>query len=190
LAAVKPGALSREAAVEAGFLTIGDHSYGNPSVIAYPGDSGRVEIGRYCSIADGTELFLGGNHRLDWVTTYPLRAVLGLPGALEDGHPATKGDISIGNDVWIGNDVRILSGVNVGDGAAIGAGAMVASDVRPYAVVAGNPARELRRRFSDDVVENLRRVAWWNWPDETVMEKVGELCNPDVETFLRRHSGA
>ncbi len=184
---VKPGAFSREAAIEAGFLTIGEHSYGSPSVIAYPGDSGTITIGRYCSIADGTELFLGGNHRLDWVTTYPLRAVLGLPGALEDGHPSSKGSISIGSDVWVGNDVRILSGVRVGDGAALGAGAVISRDVRPYAVVAGNPAREIRRRFSNPTIAALQRIAWWNWEDDLVRGRVNELCNPDLETFVARY---
>jgi acetyltransferase-like isoleucine patch superfamily enzyme len=169
---------------------MGEHSYGDPRVIVYPGDDGGIEIGRYCSIADGVELFLGGNHRLDWVTTFPLRAVFGLPGALEDGHPASNGRISIGNDVWVGNDVCVLSGVRIGDGAAIGAGAVVAAEVRPYAVVVGNPAREVRRRFNDETVARLRRIAWWEWPDELVLERVEDLCDPDVESFVRRYGPA
>jgi acetyltransferase-like isoleucine patch superfamily enzyme len=188
--APKPGLLSKEQAIAAGLLSLGAHSYGNPSVVAYPGDAGRIEIGRYCSLADGIEFFLGGNHRLDWVTTFPLRAALGLPGALEDGHPASKGPIVIGNDVWIGNDVRVLSGVTVGDGAAIGAGSVVSADVRPYAVVAGNPAREIRRRFDDETVDALLRVAWWDWPDATVRERVGELSDPDLAGFVRRYDPA
>jgi acetyltransferase-like isoleucine patch superfamily enzyme len=180
-------ALSCEAAVSAGVLALGPHSYGSPRVIVYPGDTGSVRIGRYCSIADSVSFMVGGNHRPDWVTTYPLRVMLGLPGALADGHPATKGDIVVGNDVWIGADARVLSGVEIGDGAVIGTGAIVAGDVRPYAIAVGNPAREIRRRFPDETIEALRRIAWWDWPDEVVRERVEELSNPDVEAFARRY---
>jgi acetyltransferase-like isoleucine patch superfamily enzyme len=181
------GALEAEDAVAAGWLAIGEHSYGNPSVVVYPGDKGEVRIGRYCSIADGTVFLPGGNHRLDWVSTYPLRAVLGLPGALEDGHPASKGDIEIGNEVWIGNEVMVLSGVRVGHGAAIGARAVVTADVRPYSLVAGNPAREVRRRFDDRTIEALLRVAWWDWPDDVVGARVDELNGTDVRGFIDRY---
>jgi acetyltransferase-like isoleucine patch superfamily enzyme len=182
-----PAALSREKAVAAGVLALGGHSYGEPSVLVYPGDTAKARVGRYCSIADGVELMVGGNHRPDWVTTYPLRIMLGLPGALEDGHPASKGDIEVGNDVWLGSGARVLSGVTIGDGAVIGTRAVVATDVRPYAIVVGNPAREIRRRFPDPLIEALRRIAWWDWPDEVVRERVGELCSPDIEGFVRRY---
>lgn len=186
----KPGALSRDGAIAAGFLSLGEHSYGDPSVIAYPGDSAKVEIGRYCAIADGTEFMVGGNHRPELVTAYPLRIMFDLPGAFEDGCPATKGNIVIGNDVWIGTDALILSGVTVGDGAVIGASAVVSRDVRPYAIVAGNPAREIRRRFADPLVEALQRIAWWNWTDAEVRSRVEELSNPDVEAFVQRYGGS
>jgi acetyltransferase-like isoleucine patch superfamily enzyme len=182
----KPGSLSLESAVAAGVLTLGERSYGALSVILFPGDTAKARIGRYCSLAEGAELLVGGNHRTDWVTTYPLRVMFDLPGALNDGHPATKGDIVVGNDVWIGADSRILSGVTVGDGAVIGAGAVVATDVRPYAIVVGNPAQEVRRRFSDPVVESLLRIAWWDWPEQLISKRVEDLCNPDVESFVRR----
>jgi acetyltransferase-like isoleucine patch superfamily enzyme len=175
-----------EQATAAGVLTVGAHTYGDPRIVSYPGDTATVRIGRYCSLAPEIQLCVGGNHRPDWVTTYPLRVKLGLPGALSDGHPATKGDIVIGNDVWIGAGVRVLSGVEIGDGAVVGADALVATSVRPYAIVTGNPARETRRRFPDPTVEALRRIAWWDWPDETVRDRVEELCNPDVEAFVRR----
>lgn len=183
----KPAALGSEEAIAAGVLSLGAHTYGDPSVIRYPGDTAKVQVGKYCAIADGTEFMVGGNHRPDWVTAYPLRVMLGLPGALEDGHPATNGDIAIGNDVWIGTDALILSGVTVGDGAVIGAAAVVTKDVRPYAIVAGNPAREIRRRFSGETIEALGRIAWWDWPEETVRERVGELNDPDVEAFVRAY---
>jgi acetyltransferase-like isoleucine patch superfamily enzyme len=175
-----------EEAVAAGVLTLGAHSYGGASLVVFPGDSARVRIGKYCSLAEGVELMVGGNHRPDWVTTYPLRVMFDLPGALSDGHPASKGDIVLGNEVWVGADAKILSGVQVGDGAVIGAGAVVTADVRPYAIVVGNPAREVRRRFADAEVEALLRISWWDWPEELVLDRVEELSNPDVRGFIER----
>lgn len=184
------GSLSLAAATDAGVLTLGEHSYGNPGITVFPGDTAKIQIGRYCSLADGAEFFVGGNHRPDWVTTYPMRAMLGLPGALRDGHPASKGDILVGNDVWVGADSRILSGVEIGNGAVIGLGSVVVTDVRPYAIVVGNPAREVRRRFSDPIVDALEQIAWWDWSDDVVRERVEDLCNPDLEGFVRRYRRA
>jgi carbonic anhydrase/acetyltransferase-like protein (isoleucine patch superfamily) len=77
--------------------------------------------------------------------------------------------------------------VSVGDGAVVAAQAVVAKDVRPYAIVVGNPAREIRRRFPDPVVESLTRIAWWDWDDDTVIDRVDDLCSPDVERFCRTY---
>ena len=125
-----------------------------------------------------------GNHRVDWVTTYPLRVMLGMDGAGADGHPASRGDIVVGNDVWIGFGATILSGVTIGDGAVVGARAVVARDVRPYAVVVGNPAREIRRRFDDATVERLLTLRWWEWPLEEIRRRVPLLCDQDVQRLL------
>lgn len=163
---------------------MGDHSYGNPSVRRYAGDIAQVSVGRYCSIAEGVEFLVGGNHRVDWVSTYPLRIRFGLAGALLDGCPASNGDIVIGNDVWIGRDALLLSGVTVGHGAVVGARAVVTKDVRPYAIVAGNPAREIRRRFSDSQVERLLALEWWYWSTERVIADVDYLNGASVDAFL------
>lgn len=94
---------------------VGRHTYGNPEIIEW-GEGATLSIGAFCSIAEGVAIFLGGNHRLDWVTTYPFN-YLWECGAGFQGHPATKGDVVIGNDVWIGRNAAILSGVHIGDGA-------------------------------------------------------------------------
>jgi acetyltransferase-like isoleucine patch superfamily enzyme len=167
-------------------LKMGAHSYGQPRVIRHEGDNAEVYIGAWCSIAEDVEIMVGGNHRLDWVSTFPLRVIFNLPGALKDGHPATKGDVRIGNDVWIGRGCRILSGVTIGDGAAIGAYSVVSRDVRPYAVAVGVPAREVRRRFTDDQVEALLRIRWWHWPTEKVVAEVGSLNGGPVDEFVTR----
>ena len=103
-----------------------------------------------------------------------------MEGAYEDGQPTTRGDIKLGNDVWVGQGVTILSGVTVGHGAVIGAKAVVARDVRPYVVVVGNPAQEVRRRFPDDQVEAMLELAWWDWPLEKILEHVPELNSPGI----------
>ncbi len=88
---------------------------------------------------------------------------------------AARGDTIIGNDVWIGHDAKIMPGVTVGDGVIIGAGAVVASDVLPYAIVAGNPAQVVRMRFEHDVVQALLEIRWWDWPIETIEENVSAI---------------
>lgn len=166
-------------------LQMGYRSYGTPRVIRYKGDIEPVTIGSYCSIAANVEIFVGGNHRVDWVSTFPLRILLNLPGALQDGHPASRGAVTIGNDVWIGREATIMSGVTIGDGAVVAARSVVARDVRPYAIVVGNPAREVRRRFSDDIIKRLLDVRWWDWPEDEIIAAVPLLCSPEAETFLK-----
>jgi acetyltransferase-like isoleucine patch superfamily enzyme len=185
--------LRLEELVAAGVVEWGVHSYGAPHVVVYPGDRARLIVGRYCAFAMEVSILVGGEHRTDWVSTYPFRAVRGLPGALQDGVPASRGDIVIGDDVWVGRDATILSGTKIGHGAVVGARAMVVGDVRPYAIVAGNPAREIRRRFSDEVVDALLEIAWWEWPDELVNRVIPMLNSRDVSEFIawaRSQAGA
>jgi acetyltransferase-like isoleucine patch superfamily enzyme len=181
---------SEGAAVDIGErLVVGRHTYGKPYVRCYEGDAGSVRIGSFCSVADDVVMTIGGNHVLSWPSTYPFRARRNLAGAFTDGHPAPEADIDIGSDVWIGRGVRVLAGVRIGHGAVIGAYAVVAKDVRPYAIVVGNPAREVRRRLPDEQVEALLRIAWWDWPDEKVTGSIQYLNQPDVEGFIARFGG-
>lgn len=168
-----------------GVAEVGRMSYGlDPLVLHHPGETAAVFVGSFVSIAGDVVMIPGGNHRPDWGTTYPLRIKLGLAGAHADGHPASKGNIVIGNDVWIGCRAMILSGVTLGDGAVVAAGSVVAKDVRPYAIVAGNPAREIRRRFDDATVDRLLDLRWWDWPLDTIEQHVDLLCGGDVEQLL------
>jgi acetyltransferase-like isoleucine patch superfamily enzyme len=181
------GALTLREAVAAGRVSVGRHTYGGPTVHYGPGDQGRVRIGAFCSFAAAVELIPGGAHRMDWVSTYPFRLRWGLEGAGHDGHPAPGRGIEIGNDVWVGRGATILDGVTVGDGAVIGASAVVTRDVRPYAFVGGNPAREIRRRFDDAQIDALLAIGWWNWPDDVIRERVPQLSDGDVDGFVRRY---
>lgn len=182
--ALREETITWEELVASGRLSVGRHSYGRPTVYVYPGDVGSVVIGSFVSIAQGVEIFFGGNHRVDWVSTFPFRFVLDLPGALEDGLPASKGRVVIGSDVWIGKGAKILSGVEIGDGAVVGAFSVVTKNVRPYAIVVGSPAREVKRRFDDNVVAALQEAAWWNWPMADILKAVPLLCSPDVDALI------
>jgi acetyltransferase-like isoleucine patch superfamily enzyme len=190
LLARRSSAARIEGYVADGLLVLGHRSYGNFDITHYRGDTSVVRIGRFCSIGDDVTFLPGGNHRPDWVTTFPVRIRFDLPGARTDGHPSSRGDIVVGHDVWIGRGAKILSGVSVGDGAVVGAYSVVSRDVAPYTVVAGNPAREIRRRFPVDVAGALTRIAWWNWPDEVVADRVSELCSDQVEAFVARYDPA
>ena len=169
-------------------IQIGRFTYGGARFRLWSEDE-RIEVGAFCSFAEEVSVFGGGEHRTDWVTTYPLRIAFGSPGAGRDGHPHSKGKTVIGNDVWLGHGAMILSGVRVGDGACVGAGAVVSRDVPPYAIVAGNPARIVRMRFDEARVAALLRIAWWDWPIDRIREFESALCDSDVDAFIQSASG-
>jgi acetyltransferase-like isoleucine patch superfamily enzyme len=163
---------------------IGDHTYGKPRVISW-GEGTSLTIGKYCSISRNVTIFLGSEHRIDWVSTYPFPVIWEDAKSIT-GHPSTKGDVIIGNDVWIGYEVTILSGVHIGDGAAIGACSVVTKDVPPYAIVAGNPARVLRYRFDEGTIKKLLKIKWWDWPDEKVKKNVHLICSDSINAFIKK----
>jgi len=165
---------------------IGEFTYGRPKVIAFTKDT-KLIIGKFCSIAANVKIVLGADHRMDWVSTYPFPA-LGKIWPEADGmkgHPASKGDVVIGNDVWIAEGAVILSGVKIGDGAVIGSQAVVSKDVAPYAVVSGNPARFVKNRFDEDTIKMLLQIQWWNWPVEKIRQHLHLICSRKIDEFLR-----
>lgn len=163
---------------------IGKGSYGSPEVFCW-NDGSELSIGAYCSIAEGVKVLLGGNHRIDWLSTYPFNKKVDSLNSIT-GHPATKGDVKIGNDVWIGRDVLILSGVEIGTGAVIGARSVVTKAVAPYAVVAGNPARFIRRRFDDSTCEKLLESRWWELDENEVIAIAPILMSADVDLLIEK----
>ena len=168
-----------------GLITIGEHSYGFHDAYFWNNET-KLEIGKYCSIAEGVVFILGGEHRADWVTTYPFSAFSNNWGPASNipGHPTSKGNIVIGNDVWIGHGALILSGSTVGHGAIIGARSVITKDVEPYAIYAGNPAKLIRYRFDEEVREKLLELAWWNWPHEKVVANMPWLLSaPQIENL-------
>lgn len=170
---------------------VGRGTYGEPDVYQW-GEASTLKVGAFCSFADDISIYLGGDHRVDWITTYPFTRFRKSAKHIE-GHPRTKGDVNIGNDVWIGNGAAILSGVTIGDGAVIGAYAVVAKDVPPYTIMVGNPATPVRKRFSDDEIAILERIEWWCWPDSLIDEALPYLLSSDISglaAFADMHTNA
>lgn len=164
---------------------IGDFTYGVPKVMTW-NERAKLTIGKYCSIGDDVTIFLGGNHRMDWVTTFPLPALWPDERPILDGIPKPR-HVVIGNDVWLGARCTIMPGVTVGDGACIGAHAVVAKDVPPYAIVVGNSARVARYRFTPDQIAAFLRIRWWDWPSEKVHAHLSRLCSTGIDDFIAEH---
>lgn len=157
---------------------VGRGTYGEPTVLHW-GEAATLKVGSYCSIADGVKIYLGGNHRTDWITTYPFPIFRESAKAIT-GHPTTKGDVIIGHDVWIGDDAKILSGVNIGNGAVIGSSAVVSNDVAPYTIVAGNPAKPIKMRFNNEEILILESLQWWSWEEAKLDAAMPSLLQGDV----------
>lgn len=164
---------------------IGDWTYGNPIIKTWDKKT-KLKIGKFCSLAGNVQLLLGGEHRKDWVTTYPFSEFFEEARNIE-GHPHTKGNITIGNDVWICQNAIILSGVTIGNGAVIGAGCLVTKDVPAYAIAAGNPAHIVGYRFSKEQIFALEEIAWWDWDISQVNAEIEFLLSSDIDTFINRH---
>lgn len=166
-------------------FAIGPHSYGRPKV-RFPESGAKLTIGPYCSIADRVEILLGGNHRLDWGSTFPFGAFRDAwPTAPEgEGYHGTRGDVTIGADVWLGSQAMILSGVKIGHGAVVAARTVVTKDVPPYAIVGGNPGKLIRHRFDEATVAALLDAAWWDLPERDVATLVPLLQSERVEALL------
>lgn len=162
--------------------TVGVGTYGIPEVLEF-GDDTVLRIGSYTSIAEGVRILLGGEHRTDWLTTYPFPAMVDSLADIRDYAPS-KGDVVIGSDCWICAGATILSGVTIGHGAIVAAGAMVTRDVAPYSVVGGNPCKFIRWRFEEAMREELLQAAWWDWPMDEVKSIARDLCTSDPESFL------
>jgi len=168
-------------------MPVGKYTYGTPTI--HWGNSGATcSIGNFCSIAVGCNIYLGGNHRTDWVTTYPFghkhtNIFTSFNGA---GHPSTKGNVIIGNDVWIGSNVTIMSGVTIGDGVVIANNSHVVKNIEPYTLVGGNPAKLIKYRFSKDQIDKLLTIKWWDWDDKKINEYIPLLCNTNIDTFIER----
>lgn len=152
----------------------------------FPFIGDKLVIGRFCAIARGVRFIMNGaNHKLSGVSTYPFQIfgngwekVMPLPGDLP-----YKGDTVVGNDVWIGYDALIMPGVKIGNGAIVSSRSVVTADVPAYTIVGGNPAKVIKARFASDLVDRLEKIAWWNWPIESITRHLALIVSGDVDAL-------
>lgn len=145
----------------------------------------ELRIGKFCAIASGVEFIMnGGNHLIDAVSSFPFSIFGdGWEHAMEGRGFPQRGDITVGNDVWLGYRSVIMPGVSIGDGAIVGAYSVVTKDVPPYSIVAGNPAKEIRKRFSEAEIARLLELKWWDWPIEKITANVHLLTGNDLSVL-------
>ncbi|MFU2316642.1 CatB-related O-acetyltransferase [Rahnella sp. PCH160] len=166
---------------------IGDHTYGNPKILEAKYAS--LTIGKFCSIADDVIIILA-NHKVDLVTTYPfatLKKFWPSMKSLNLNDHYSNGDVTIGNDVWIGHSVKIMSGVTIGNGVVIAANSVVTKNIPDYGMVGGTPAKIIRYRFNEEVVNQLMLIEWWDWEDEKIDEALPYMMK-DIQLFIEKYS--
>ncbi len=156
----------------------------NNIIYHYPVNNDKLIIGKYCSIACGAKfMFTAGNHNMTSLSTYPFPIFYedwGLNGSNIIDAWNNNGDILIGNDVWIGYEAVIMQGIHIGDGAIIGTRSVVTKDVPPYTIVGGTPAKQIRKRFSEEVIAKLIKLQWWNWDDDIVQKNLTNIMKGNV----------
>lgn len=155
---------------------IGYKSYDNNAVV-YRWSRNKLIIGKYCSISYGVKFVIDdGCHTYNIISNYPFRS----------NQVSNKAGIIIGNDVWIGLDATILNGIKIGDGATVAAGSVVISDVPSYCVVAGVPAKVVKRKCSEDEATKMSEIAWWDWEDSILKERISDF-KLDIPSFISKY---
>jgi virginiamycin A acetyltransferase len=179
-------------------IIIGEYSYYDDPIDSenfernvlyhYPFMNDKLIIGKFCAIARGVKFIMNGaNHKIDSITTYPFSLFRNgwekvIP-KIED--LPYKGDTNIGNDVWIGYEALIMPGIKIGNGSIIAAKSVVVADVEPYSIIGGNPAKQIRKRFSDNVINYLESIKWWDWPIEKITNYLEVLTSNDIERLRK-----
>ena len=153
----------------------------------YPFTGDKLIIGKFCAIAKDTKFIMNGAlHKMSGLSTFPF-SILGngwekvIP---KQGDLPYKGDTVVGNDVWLGYDCLIMPGVKIGDGAIIGSKAVVTRDVESYTIVGGNPAKPIRKRFSDEIIAELQKIQWWNWDAEKITKNLENIVGGDIKKLI------
>ncbi|ODM53226.1 type B chloramphenicol O-acetyltransferase [Elizabethkingia meningoseptica] len=151
-------------------------------------DVDKLIIGSYCSIGTGASFIMAGNqgHRYDWISSFPF-FYMSEVDCFKNSKDAfsNAGDTIIGNDVWIGGEAMIMPGIKIGDGAVIGSRALVTKDVEAYAVVGGNPAKQIKKRFSEKHIEMLLEIKWWDWDESILTDAMPILCSADIDLLYQ-----
>lgn len=186
--------------IKAPNIYIGDYTYyddpvdptgfeDNNVLFNWPEFGDKLVIGKFCSIACGSQFIMGSaNHRITSISTYPFNVFGGIWAQKTPPHLQQlpfKGDIIVGNDVWFGRECKIMPGVKIGDGAIIAAYSVVTKDVIPYSVVGGNPAKLIKMRFDDELINLLKELKWWNYSSDKLLGVIGLLCNENLN-FVKK----
>lgn len=158
-------------------VSVGNYTYGNIDILDF-GDNEKLSIGNFCSIAPNVKFVLNADHYTNHFTTFPLKVKV-LQTQNKEG--VSKGDIIVGDDVWLGLNAVILSGVTIGQGAIIAAGAVVTKNVPPYAIVGGNPARIIKYRFEDEIIDRLLRVDFSKLSKSDIEKHIKQMYKPLVD---------
>ena len=170
------------------FTYIADSQFESHVTYLYEWNGDKLIIGKFCQIASGVEFVMNGaNHQMNAVSTFPFYTLEGwdMEPPKKSDLPL-KGDTVIGNDVWIGQNAVVLPGVQIGDGAIIGANSVVGSNVAPYTIVVGNPAKVLRRRFDDEMIELLLQFKWWDRSIEEINSLIPILTDSNLKTVRKK----
>jgi acetyltransferase-like isoleucine patch superfamily enzyme len=166
-------------------ISIGDFTYGDP-VIFNLNKTIKLLIGKYCSIAENVNFLLGGDHSVEWITTYPFTRF--IPYFKDKGGEFKRAgnDIVVGNDVWIGGDSKIMSGVKIGNGCIIGANSLIPRNkvIPDYTIWGGVPAKQIGQRFSDENIKKLQEMKWWDWADKDMIRAIPILTNENIELLI------
>ena len=165
------------------FTYIADSDFESHVTHHYEWNNDKLIIGKFCQIASGVEFIMNGaNHQMNAVSTFPFYTLEGWEQnpPTQDDLPI-KGDTIIGNDVWIGQNATILPGVHIGDGAIIGANSVIGSDIEPYTIVVGNPARPIKKRFDDELIEIMEKLKWWDKSIDEINNLIPLLTSNDLE---------
>ena len=146
----------------------------------------KLIIGKFCMIASGVSFIMnGGNHLTEAISSYPFSVFgNGWEQAMEGKSFPNKGNVTVGNDVWIGHNATIMAGVTIGDGAIIATNSTVVSDVAPYSIVGGNPAKEIKKRFPEATIKRLLDLKWWDWPIEKITSNVQVLTGKNIDELI------
>lgn len=143
----------------------------------------KLIIGKFCALATNTKFIMSSaNHKLDGFSTFPFCVFAhGWEREMTLSDFQNKGDTIVGNDVWFGFDSTILPGIKIGDGAIIGSKSVVSKDVPPYSIVCGNPARIIKFRFEDEIIADLLKLKWWDWPKEKITRNIRNIIGSNIE---------
>ena len=184
---VKP-AVKDERIIVGEFTYIADREFESHVTHFYPWSRDRLIIGKFCQIASGVEFIMNdANHQMNAVTTFPFYTLEGWEMEAPDPSDMPfKGDTVIGNDVWIGQNAVILPGVHIGSGAVIGANSVVGSDVPPYTIAAGNPAKEIRKRSDEELTELLLTFRWWDKSIDEINQLIPVLTSSDLKAVKEK----